>query len=207
MARTLLQPDQIDIDELISVVVDVLTTSGIGDTYPFQFLPTGAIVPFGGSVAPDKFLLCNGGSHAAATYPGLFAIIGYTYGGAGPNFNVPDLRGRVPAGVGAGSFGSLNDKPGAETHTLTIPQIPAHNHSGATSTDGDHAHTQLWGSTVNVDQENPDATGFVNNSIGYNTNTTTNGSHSHTVATVNTGGGGAHNNIQPSIALNFIIAT
>jgi microcystin-dependent protein len=62
-------------------------------------VPIGAIVDFAGSVAPANWLLCEGQSLATAgTYGVLFTAIGYTYGGAGANFNLPDLRGRVTAG-------------------------------------------------------------------------------------------------------------
>ena len=60
--------------------------------------PTGVILPFGGTSAPTDFLLCYGQSISTSTYADLFSTIGYTYGGSGSSFNVPDLRGRVVAG-------------------------------------------------------------------------------------------------------------
>lgn len=64
-------------------------------------VPPGTIFPYVGTVAPPGWLLCDGGGegYAAAKYPGLFGVIGYTYGGSAGTFNVPDLRGRVPVGA------------------------------------------------------------------------------------------------------------
>lgn len=62
-------------------------------------IPTGAIIPFGGGAVPSSFLLCSGASVSTTTYASLFGVIGTIYGGSGGNFNVPDLRGRAPAGL------------------------------------------------------------------------------------------------------------
>ena len=65
-------------------------------------MPTGAVIPYAGSAAPTGWLLCDGGSSGISrtTYAALFAVIGTTYGSGdgSTTFNVPDLRGRVPAG-------------------------------------------------------------------------------------------------------------
>src|SRR4051812_40113855 len=62
-------------------------------------IPTGFISPYGGSSAPTAYLLCDGTSYVRGTYANLFAIIGTTFGSAdSTHFNVPDLRGNVPAG-------------------------------------------------------------------------------------------------------------
>ncbi|NIV28780.1 MAG: hypothetical protein GWN58_04475, partial [Anaerolineae bacterium] len=47
---------------------------------------------------PSGWVLCDGTSYSTASQPDLFAVVGYTYGGSGANFNVPDLRGRMPLG-------------------------------------------------------------------------------------------------------------
>lgn len=62
--------------------------------------PTGSITMFGSTTAPTGYVLCDGTSYATAALPALFAVIGYTFGGAGANFNVPDLRDSFPQGVG-----------------------------------------------------------------------------------------------------------
>lgn len=61
-------------------------------------VPAGSLFNFGGSAAPTGYLLCYGQSVATVTYPALFTAIGYTFGGAGANFTIPDLRGRIMRG-------------------------------------------------------------------------------------------------------------
>ncbi|WP_142850675.1 phage tail fiber protein [Telmatospirillum sp. J64-1] len=152
-----------------------------------EFLPetahTGEIRMFAGSSAPSGWLLCQGQAVSRTTYSALFAVIGTTYGaGNGSStFNLPDFRGRAPIGVGQGSGltnRALGARVGAETHTLSINEIPSHSHSIATSSgDGPHrAVQQTWGYTTNM-------------------------------ATTSTGSGQAHNNMQPSLTINFIIKT
>lgn len=62
--------------------------------------PVGSMIMFGGTTAPEGWLLCNGASVSTTTYAELFAAIGYTYGGSGGSFNLPDMRGAVPRGAG-----------------------------------------------------------------------------------------------------------
>src|SRR3990167_3176576 len=76
--------------------------------------PTGSIFPYGASAAPTNYLLCDGTAVSRTTYAALFTAIGTTFGtGDGSTtFNVPDLRGRAPIGIGTGSgltARSLND--------------------------------------------------------------------------------------------------
>lgn len=66
------------------------------------------------SVPDSTFLPCEGGSYAVASYPDLFGVIGYTYGGSGANFNVPDYRGYVPRGWDHGAGNDPN--AGARTN-------------------------------------------------------------------------------------------
>jgi microcystin-dependent protein len=104
-------------------------------------LPVGVILPYGGSTAPAAWLLCDGSAKSRTTYASLFAAIGTSYGvGDGSTtFNVPDLRGRVPAGkdnmggTGLGLLTSITMTPdgstlgatgGAQTETLSLSQLP-----------------------------------------------------------------------------------
>jgi microcystin-dependent protein len=98
-------------------------------------LPVGGIAMFAGSTAPANFLLCDGSSYPTATYPALFNVIGYAFGGSGANFNVPNMCGRSPAGVGTAtdSAGStitytLAQQYGEFWHTLTTSELAAHSH-------------------------------------------------------------------------------
>jgi microcystin-dependent protein/cytoskeletal protein CcmA (bactofilin family) len=107
----------------------------------------GSITMFGGAAAPTGWLLCQGGSYAAAAYPELFAVIGTTFGGGAGNFNVPDLTQRFPYGKGVAAIPALGTTGGS----ATITDVPAHSHalvdlSGGgnakvISTDSGHSHT------------------------------------------------------------------
>lgn len=93
-------------------------------------VPTGAILPYGAATAPTGYLLCDGASYTTAAQAALFAVIGYTYGGAGANFNVPDLRLKFPQGsdYGANPPGGTG---GSQTPAITDP---GHTHTvGATA--------------------------------------------------------------------------
>ena len=78
-----------------------LQTDGSGNL-SFQIVngvPTGAIFCVGVNTVPTGYVKCNGASYSTSgTYAGLFAVIGYTYGGSGSSFNVPDLRGEFVRG-------------------------------------------------------------------------------------------------------------
>jgi microcystin-dependent protein len=65
--------------------------------------PVGSLQAYAGASAPTGWLMCDGTSYSTSVYPDLFSVLGYTYGGSSGNFNVPDLRGRVPIGAGTGA--------------------------------------------------------------------------------------------------------
>ena len=101
---------------------------------------TGIVVPWGSAVIPSGFLECNGASVSTSTYAALFAVIGYTYGGSGASFNLPDLTDRTV--VNKSNTKSLAQTGGANTvtptgnisgstgsTTLTSCQIPSHSHN------------------------------------------------------------------------------
>ncbi len=84
-----------------------------------RLLPTGSILPYGGSSAPTYFLLCDGASKDTTTYAGLFAVIGYSYGGSGASFLLPDLRARTPIGAGTGTKVATFASRSSNTITVT----------------------------------------------------------------------------------------
>lgn len=92
----------------------------------------GEIRMFAGNFAPVNWMLCQGQILPIAQNTALFSILGTTYGGNGQTtFALPDLRGRVPIGVGQGaglSLRNLGDMAGTENVTLTVNQMPAHTH-------------------------------------------------------------------------------
>ena len=83
---------------------------------------------------PAGWLLCDGSSVATATYPDLFTALGYAYGGAGANFNLPDLVAKFPKG----SATQTATTGGANSVTLSTAQMPSHTH---VVTDPGHTHT------------------------------------------------------------------
>lgn len=178
-------------------------------------LPPGVILQYGGVVAPSNFVMCDGSlkdSIADTSLAGLYAVIGITYGGTGPNaFYVPDMRGKTGVGIGSGSFTALGQVLGAETHALTSAENGPHTHTATVtgSTDAESSHTHGYCRT----QFN--GGGPVESGGEYATcdwvSTGAGTPHSHTITgatvTVNPSGAGTpHNNIQPSMGLNYIIS-
>lgn len=178
------------------------------------FVPTGALLPFAGASAPSGFLLCDGSAISRTTYSGLFTAIGTAHGaGDGTTtFNVPDLRGRAIAGKdnmggtaanrltsgGSGIPGTtLGATGGAETHALTAAENATHNH-GVT----DPGHVHVIGSSTSAADSSVPTLGGSTASSNYNTNNATTG-----ITIQNSGSGTAHNNVQPTIVLNYIIKT
>jgi microcystin-dependent protein len=181
--------------------VTAATAAKLDSAATSVLMPIGAIMPYAGSTAPTGYLLCDGAAISRTTYSSLFGIVGITYGAgdASTTFNLPDLRGRVVAGqddMGGSSADNLTDTQadqlggtlGFETHTLTTTELPAHTHGGLTDIDPD------GGDGGQGDQgEDPNSDYVTSNGDG-----TVSGS---------TGGGGPHNNVQPTIILNYIIKT
>jgi microcystin-dependent protein len=103
--------------------------------------PAGMVVDFAGSTPPGGWLMCDGQAYSTTTYAALFGVIGYSYGGSGGSFNVPDARGRTSIGAGQGpglTNRGLTAKGGEETHVLSISEMPVHNHG---VNDPGHAHS------------------------------------------------------------------
>lgn len=175
-------------------------------------VPTGTVIAFAGTTAPPGWTICDGQSRDGndPRFRGLFEVIGLTYGGSGTSFNVPDMRGRTAIGAGQGpalSNRAIGQKMGAETHTLSAFEMPAHSHTGRTNHDGDHSHTTS-GNAASDDGGGSD-THFAlgdndagRNWIGIGIG---GGAHSHAFTTDVTGGNGAHNIMQPSLVLNYMI--
>lgn len=143
-------------------------------------MPVGAVIPYAGASAPPGWLLANGVAVSRVTYAALFARIGTAYGAGdgSTTFNLPDLRDRFPVGTGysytPGSVG------GANSVTLTVDQLPPHQHP-TISNSYFYEVALAGGGSAEVVQRNTNAM------TGY------------------TGGGDPHENRPPYLGLTFII--
>ena len=176
----------------------------------------GMVMPFAGTSAPTGWLLAFGQNVSRTTYADLFAAIGTTYGsGDGSStFTLPDLRGRVVAGqddMGGSSGNRLTNQTGgldgdtlgatggAETHTLTVSQLAS------------HSHTLSGGIKTIVQGGSSFSTGLDKRAYTTNQGQSANGTFNSSdtsmdnFSVASNGSGAAHNNVQPTIILNYII--
>jgi microcystin-dependent protein len=166
-------------------------------------MPAGAASPYigqimmvGFSFAPRNWAFCNGQLMAISENEVLFTLIGTTYGGDGQTtYALPDLRGRVPIGVGQGQglgayqFGQVG---GQESPTLNVTQLPAHTHVYNPST------SQGEPTTEHPESSYPAPEGYYA--------TTANAAPMGPPTLAAAGGSQPHNNIQPFLGINFIIS-
>lgn len=157
-----------------------------------------------GGEPPQGWMFCYGQELNLTQYEPLFSLIGTTFGGNGVStFNLPDLRGRTPIGQGNGLSLTprvLGQTGGAPTTTLTTDQMSAHTHTvmagtGTATTDTPGQTVLMASSGTNttlytkVDPADPKKNPFVFDSQSVS----------------NSGGSGAHNNVMPSLGVNYII--
>jgi microcystin-dependent protein len=152
--------------------------------------PTGSVMMWTTNVAPSGWLLCDGTSVLTSAYAALFAVVGYTFGGSGGSFTLPDFRNRFPVGSGdsyalAATGGSKDAVVVSHTHTLTDP---GHNHGI-----GD-------GSAISSSTSGTFFRALTAAFIRSTTNTTG-------ITVDSTGVSGTDANLPPYLALRFIIKT
>jgi len=169
----------------------------------------GEIRMFGGTYAPQDWHFCDGSLLNISEYNALFALLGTTYGGNGTtNFALPDLRGRLPIGQGQGpglTDRVLGELDGKEEITLTVTQMPAHNHLVMASTAaGTQASPQngVLASPVSVGGSAPGTP--INEYITIKTTYTKGLMDPQAIGTL--GGSQPHDNMMSSLPLSFIIA-
>ena len=143
--------------------------------------------------APRGWALCNGQLLPINQNQALFSLLGTTYGGDGRvNFALPDLRARAPVHVGGGH--TLGERGGEAAHTLSLAELPAHEH-GVTGTTS-QATTRLVGPTV--------ALAASTGSAAYSLPSSPVSMAAGSLGSV--GGSQAHENRQPYLTLSFCIA-
>ncbi len=189
-------------------------------------VPTGTVMDFAGAAVPTGWLLCAGQAVSRITYAALYTALGgasspYGQGDGSTTFNLPDLRGRVTAGLDNMNGSAANRLTGAQTgglnatalgaaggeqgHQLTTGELAQHNHAVSDPT---HAHATLDGTTYFIS----DTSGGGNDFAAGGANALfarwpTTAAAATGIGIQNTGGNGAHNTVQPTLALNKIIKT
>ncbi len=177
-------------------------------------LHIGLTVPYGWAIMWGQVI-----PNVQTTYPALWAE---AWPGlrVGSGLRIPDMRGRVPMGMGEGSpsltLRNIGDQMGSELQALTTAQLPAHNHTGTTNGADrslNHNHfTQFnnilganpGGTTYNfkvAGSGNPAQSSYVDETANPSAGSTL--QHVHNFTTNNTGSGQGHNNVQPSTVVNF----
>lgn len=189
----------------------------------------GEIRIFAGNFAPRSWAFCQGQAISIASNNVLYAIVGNTYGGDGVNtFNLPDLRSRIPIGTGQGPGlpnYTLATPVGQETVTLTVDQMPAHSHVGTVqqASSPGSAKATLNGVNNAGGQSTPggnylgqdNGAGATSYASGGDSAVTVAMHAGSLVANINaspptvtlsaSGGSQPHENIQPILAVNYII--
>ena len=160
------------------------------DTLPIGFigLSPSESIPYG-------WLLCDGSEVSRTSYADLFKVIGVTYGAGNGSttFNLPNLKGKIPVGLDSSDndFKSIGATGGEKTHTLTIEEMPSHGHElFSNSAVREESGNGFWNMPSAYEGVN-----YGQRVDIYKYNTGTN----------NTGGGQAHNIMQPYIVQNYII--
>lgn len=174
------------------------------------YMPAGSLQLWAGTgSAPTGWLLCDGSAKSTTTYADLFAAIAYTYGGSGSSFNVPNCVGRVVSGKGSTSgltTRSLGAKFGSETHSLTEAQMPRHTHNGKVYLNAHGSVSPISDSTLGTTIEHENNSHTVSTTTSYDLSGLTRQDYTGgTGSSQSASNGSAHNIIQPTIALNYII--
>jgi microcystin-dependent protein len=156
----------------------------------------GEIKMFAGNFAPRNWAMCDGQLLAIAQNDALFSLLGTIYGGDGrTTFGLPDLRSRIPIHAGAGPGlpnRPIGSKSGSESVTLGPVQLSSHTHA-------------LQGSSDPATTPDPSGSVFARSS-GDAYGSEFSASYMNGAGVSNSGGGQAHTNLMPSLAVNFIVA-
>ena len=159
------------------------------------FLGEVRIVAF--NFAPKGYAFCNGQTLPINQNQALFALLGTTYGGNGiTTFALPNMQSRFPVHFGQGpglTNRNLGDVGGEEFHTVSMSEMPAHTHV-------------LAGSTKKATLIDPTGNVWAADALGHPYNTVTDGTSMDAQCTTAVGGGQPHENLQPLLVVNMVIA-
>lgn len=169
----------------------------------------GIVKIFCGTFAPQGWVFCNGALLEIAQYEVLYSLIGTTYGGDGvTTFGVPDLRSRIAVGGGQGAAPAtqtigLGELGGEEQHTLKMAEMPAHSHTVLVSAANSTQNTAVGNATMATPGSTASGSFVAIN--GYNNTAPDIALNSATVTAA--GSSLPHNNMQPFLAVNYVICT
>lgn len=169
----------------------------------------GEIRMFSTSWAPRGWALCNGATLPLAQNQALFALLGTQFGGDGRNtVGLPDLQGRAPMCAGNSTAYGNNPqgnqgKGGVENVTLTTAQVPIHTHSFKATSAAGTANVPANGSILSSAKPSPNPQPMYGAAVANPPSPMA----AVNQGTLNTVGGGAHNNTQPFTVMNFCIST
>jgi microcystin-dependent protein len=184
-----------------------VANGGTGSSTGVASVITGAIQMWATTTAPSGYLLCDGSSVSTSTYAALFAVVGYTFGGSGGSFNVPNYTNRMPYGTTIGSTGGSADAiVVSHTHTASVSD-PGHNHlfgaDDQIASQGGY-NTQ---SGFSYDASSTTSGGGVNLYTKRIDNTNNGQTTGISVSNSTTGGSATGANLPPYLGINFIIKT
>lgn len=183
----------VDADAVILALSSLVFNAGNGGGGAITGETVGSLKAFLTINIPSNFLWCNGESIAVATYPDLFAKIGYTFGGTGATFNLPDFRDRLLKGDNGTNIGTTTG-----VNTLTVNQLPLTNASGTISVSQNNAQIPAENGAyfANVNDGSTGYNGYIANG---NQGTTVN------IAGVNVNFGSGQPHEHPNIAVRWAI--
>ena len=160
----------------------------------------GEIRMFAGNFAPNGWMFCQGQTLPISENDVLFQLIGTTYGGDGQEtFNLPNLASRVPIHSGTGPDGTtyqIGEMAGTETVTLTVQQIPGHNHPALATNSQGTSQSPAGAVLATPTTSQPNVVMYGTDSVAAMNN----------AAIGPQGGGQPHENTQPFLCIDFIIS-
>lgn len=194
--RSIWDGDTAAIDDVLAQIDEAANQLATEYSPPTMTLPTGLITPFGGTVVPERWLLCDGSAISRSTYAALFSVLGTVFGSGdgSTTFNLPDMVTRTPIGAspanGGGAVIVLGNTVGSSFNNLQIANLPSHVHN-LDSSNGSDLYQWTGTGAGRYGMARTDGLATTANRL----------------TTEATGSGTPISIMQPSIAVNFIIYT